>query len=36
MNGATVEIPSEEIARLLGGEEKFAYAAGYQINAGSE
>lgn len=34
MNGATVDIPIVEIAKLLGGENKFAYAAGYQINAG--
>lgn len=34
MNGAIVEIPCEEIANLMGGEDKFAYAAGYQINTG--
>lgn len=34
MNGATVEIPCDEIAKLLGGADKFSYAAGYQINAG--
>lgn len=34
MNGATIEVPTEEIAKLLGGEDKFAYASGYQINAG--
>ncbi len=34
MNGATVEVPADEIAKLLGGGDKFAYAPGYQINAG--
>ncbi len=34
MNGATLDIPMDEIAKLMGGEDKFAYAAGYQINAG--
>jgi len=33
MNGATVEIPCEEIDKLVGAG-KYAYAAGYQINAG--
>ncbi len=34
MNGATLDIPMDEIAKLMGDEDKFAYAAGYQINAG--
>ncbi len=33
MNGHTLDIPYDEIARLT-GEEKLSYAAGYQINAG--
>lgn len=33
MNGHTLDIPYEEIARLT-GEEQLSYAAGYQINAG--
>ncbi len=33
MNGHTLDIPTEEIDRLL-GEGNYTYAAGYQINAG--
>lgn len=33
MNGHTLDIPTEELDRILGGKE-YAYAAGYQINAG--
>ncbi|MCD8149744.1 MAG: glycoside hydrolase family 3 C-terminal domain-containing protein [Clostridiales bacterium] len=33
MNGHTLDIPTDEIDRLMGGK-PYAYAAGYQINAG--
>lgn len=32
MNGHTLDVPYDEIARVMGGEDKFAYAPGYEID----
>ena len=34
MNGHTLDIPAIELDKALGGSGRYAYAAGYQINAG--
>ena len=34
MNGHTLDIPYDELAKLLGGEEKLSYAPGYEIRYG--